>query len=197
MKWFPCEIEGITIATAVKYFDGFIVQSSHRTQVLTDCKSCVDAYNKLLRGQFSSNVRLSTFLSAASRHHVVIRHVAGAANLPSDFASRNPVVCTEFRCQVCAFASSLDDSVVRAVSVSDVLNGKGQLPFTSRKAWLVTQAECRDLRRTKTHLLQGTRPTKKETTIRSIKRYLHKVGVVVVLTEGREPRAAKRTPRER
>ena len=177
LKWFPCEIEGITIAAAVKYFDGFIIQSSHRTQVLTDCKSCVDAYNRLLRGQFSSNVRLSTFLSAASRHHVIIRHIAGAANLPSDFASRNPVVCTEFRCQVCVFANSLDDSVVRAVSVSDVLNGRGQLPFTSRKAWLATQAECRDLRRTKAHLIQGTRPTKKETTIRSIKRYLNKVGL--------------------
>ena len=177
LKWFPCEIEGITIAAAVKYFDGFIIQSAHRTQVLTDCKSCVDAYNKLLRGQFSSNVRLSTFLSAASRHHIVVRHISGTANLPSDFASRNPVICSEFRCQVCIFANSLDDSVVRAVSVSDVISGRGQLPFTSRKAWLATQAECRDLRRTKAHLLQGTRPTKKETTVRSIKRYLNKVGL--------------------
>ena len=53
----------------------------------------------------------------------------------------------------------------------------GQLPFTSRKAWLATQAECRDLRRTKAHLMQGTRPTKKETTVRSVKRYLNKVGL--------------------
>ena len=50
LKWFLWEIEGITIAAAVKLFDGFIVQSRHRTQVLTDSKPCVDAYNKLLRG---------------------------------------------------------------------------------------------------------------------------------------------------
>ena len=177
LKWFPCEIEGIAIAAAVKYFDGYIVQSHHRTQVLTDSKPCVDAYNKLLRGQFSSNVRLSTFLSAACRHHIVIRHIAGAVNLPSDFASRNPVVCTDSKCQVCIFAKSLDESVVRAVSVKDVLEGRGSLPFTSRKAWLATQSECKDLRRTKAHLIQGTRPTKKETNIKPIKRYLNKVGL--------------------
>jgi len=178
LKWFPCEIEGITIAAAVKSFDGFIVQSHHRTQVLTDCKSCVDAYNKLLRGQFSSNVRLSTFLSAACRHHIVIRHIAGAVNLPSDFASRNPVICEDFtKCQVCCFAKELEDSVVRSTSVKDILDGRGSLPFTSRKAWLETQSECKDLRRTKAHLMQGTRPTKKETNIRSVKRYLNKVGL--------------------
>lgn len=177
MKWFPCEIEGITIACAVKFFDGFIVQSKHRTQVLTDSKPCVDAYNKLLRGQFSSNARLSTFLSAACRHHIVIRHIAGAVNLPSDFASRNPVICSEANCQMCIFAKSLDESVVRGVSVRDIIEGKGQLPFTSRKAWLSTQSECRALRRTKAHLIQGTRPTKKETTIKPVKRYLNKVGL--------------------
>lgn len=161
----------------MKCFEGLIVQSHHRTQILTDSKSCVDAYNKLLRGQFSSNVRLSTFLSAASRHHIVIRHIAGAVNLPSDFASRNPVVCGEPRCQVCVFAKDLDESVVRATSVKEVLDGRGSLPFTSRKAWLATQAECKHLRRTKAHLIQGTRPTKKETNIRSVKRYLNKVGL--------------------
>ena len=176
-KWFPCEVEGITIACAVKYFDGFIVQSDNRTQVLTDSKPCVDAYNKLLRGQFSSNARLSTYLSAACRHHIVIRHIAGAVNLPSDFASRNPVRCDENNCQVCIFASSLDDSVVRAASVRDIIDGKGRLPFTSRKAWHETQSECRDLRRTRAHLLQGTRPGKKETKIKPVKRYLNKVSI--------------------
>ena len=185
MKWFSCEIEGITIAAAVKYFDGFIIQSKHRTNVLTDSKPCVEAYQKLLRGQFSSNVRLSTFLSAVSRHHVTIQHLAGAANLSSDFQSRQPMICHQPKCQVCAFANALDESVVRNVSVTDVLDGRMPLPFTSRKAWLSTQSECHDLRRARAQLLQGTRPSKKETTIRSVKRYLNKVdlatdGVIVV-----------------
>ena len=78
---------------------------------------------------------------------------------------------------MCIFARELDESVVRAISVKDILDGRGSLPFTSRKAWLATQSECKDLRRAKAHLIQGTRPTKKETNIRSVKRYLNKVGL--------------------
>ena len=174
-KWLPCEIEGISIAAAVKYFNGFIIQSKHRTQVLTDCKACVEAYQKLQRGQFSSNARLSTFLSAVSRHHVIVQHLSGTSNLPSDFASRNPVICIEPKCQICSFVKSLDESVVRNITVQDVIEGRSSLPFTSRKAWLLTQSECRDLRRARAHLLQGTRPSKKENTIKSVKRYLNKI----------------------
>ena len=185
LKWFPCEIEGITIAAAVKYFDGFITQSRHRTNVLTDSKPCVEAYRKLLRGQFSSNVRLSTFLSSASRHHICIQHLSGAVNLPSDYQSRQPAICHEPKCQICLFAKSLDESVVRNVTVSDVLEGSSPLPFTSRQAWLTTQSECHDLRRTRAQLMQGTRPSRKDTTAKSVKRYLNKVdlahdGLIIV-----------------
>ena len=51
------------------------------------------------------------------------------------------------------------------------------MPYTSRKAWLVTQSECPDLRRVKAQLLQGTRPSKKETKIPNVKRYLNKVTI--------------------
>ena len=78
---------------------------------------------------------------------------------------------------MCLFARSLDDSVVRAVPVRDILDGTGRLPFTSRSAWHATQSECRDLRRTRAHLLQGTRPSKKETRIKSVKRYLSRVSL--------------------
>ena len=186
----PCEIEGISIAAAIKFFDGYIIQSKKRTQVLTDSKPCVEAYEKLFRGQFSTNARLSTFLSAASRHHIVVQHLSGAANLPSDFASRNPYVCTDQKCQICCFVNSLDECVVRNLAVQDVIDGRCNLPFISRKAWLVTQSECRDLRRTRAHLLQGTRPSKKENTIRSVKRYLNKVtiasdGLLIVKCDGK------------
>ena len=176
-KWLPCEIEGISIAAAIKYFNGYIIQSSHTTQVLTDSKPCVEAYQRLLRGQFSSNARLSTFLSSVSRHHVSIQHLSGASNLPSDFASRNPIICNEPKCQICNFTNSIDESVIHNLTIRDVMEGRHQLPFTSRKAWMLTQSECRDLRRTQAHLIQGTRPAKKENTIKSVKRYLNKVDI--------------------
>ena len=72
---------------------------------------------------------------------------------------------------MCAFITRTRDSVVRAVSVHDVLQGNVRLPFTSRPAWLAVQSECPDLRRTHAHLAQGTRPSKKLTNIKDVKRY--------------------------
>ena len=53
------------------------------------------------------------------------------------------------------------------------MSGEVKLPFTSRAAWLATQSECPDLRRTKAHLIQGTRPSRKATNIRDAKRYIN------------------------
>ena len=73
---------------------------------------------------------------------------------------------------MCSFITRTSDSVVRAVSVQDILQGSVRLPFTSRPAWLAVQSECSDLRRTHAHLVQGTRPSKKLTNIKDVKRYL-------------------------
>ena len=114
-NWFPCEIEGLSIAASVKFFSILISQSRHTTQILTDSKPCCEAYQKLCFGEISTNARLSTFLTTVSRHHVTISHLSGAANLPSDFGSRNPVSCSSERCQVCNFVVKLDSIVVRGI----------------------------------------------------------------------------------
>lgn len=62
---------------------------------------------------------------------------------------------------------------MRHITTQDVLSGKLKLPFTSRAAWLSIQNECPDIRRTLAHLWQGTRPSKKITNIRDVKRYLN------------------------
>ena len=170
--WLPCEVEALSIAAATKHFSPYIIQSGLRTCILTDSKPCVQAYEKLCRGEFSASPRVSTFLSVVSRYQVSVRHVSGAAILPADFASRNAPVCEEENCRICAFVKQTSDSVVRQMSVHDVLDGSARLPFTSRPAWLITQSECPDLRRTRAHLKQGTRPSKKLTNIRDVKRYL-------------------------
>ena len=65
------------------------------------------------------------------------------------------------------------DSVVRNTSVSDILDSYANQPFTTRSAWLAMQPECSDLSRTCAHLRQGTRPSRKATNIKDIKRYLN------------------------
>ncbi|KAL2096322.1 hypothetical protein ACEWY4_008470 [Coilia grayii] len=171
-SWLPCQIEALSIAAAVKHFAPFIVQASHKACVLTDSKPCVQAFEKLCRGEFSTSPRVTTFLSTASRFQVLIRHVAGASILPSDFASRNAPDCDSPTCQICSFIHTTSDTVVRHVTASDIMSGRQKMPFTNRTAWLAIQSECSDLRRTCAHLRQGTHPAKKLTNIHDVKRYL-------------------------
>ena len=165
VTWLPCEVEALSIASAIKHFAPYIIQSKFQTCVLTDSKPCIQSFEKLCRGQFSASPRVTTFLSTASRYLISLRHLS--ANLPSDFASRNAPPCDDTRCQICSFIAKAEDSVVRPISVHDVLSGAVTLPFTTRSAWLQTQQECPDIRRAHSHLKQGTRPSKKSTNIKS------------------------------
>ena len=161
--WFPCEVEALSIAAAMKHFSPYLIQSSKKACILTESKPCVQAYEKLYRGEFSASPRVSTFLSVVSRYQASGRHVSGASLLQSDIAGQNAAPCDNETCQVFAFITRSRDSVVRAVSVDDVLQGNFLLPFTRRPAWLAVQSECPDLRRKHAHLAQGTRPSKKLT----------------------------------
>ena len=195
VSWLPCEIEALAIASATKHFSPFIIQSRHKTCILTDSKPCVQAYEKLCRGEFSASPRVTSFLSTVSRFQASIRHIAGTANLPSDHASRNAPPCSEPMCQICSFVAQTEDSVVRELSVTDILKGNARLPFTSRTAWKSIQAECKDLRRTRAHLQQGTRPSKKQTDIKDIKRYLNVASISrdgILVVQRCDPLAPKR-----
>ncbi|MCG7866391.1 MAG: hypothetical protein JAY74_08440, partial [Candidatus Thiodiazotropha taylori] len=99
-----------------------------------------------------------------------VRHLNGSANVPSDFASRNAPESNAPRCQICNFIVQTEDSVVR--SVQELVDNMVRLPFTTRSSWLDIQSECDDLRRTHAHLKQCTRPSKKVTNVKDVKRYL-------------------------
>ena len=118
--WLPCEVEALSIRT--KHFSPYIVQSSKNTCVLTDSKPCVQAYEKLYRGEFYASPRVSTFLSVVSWYQASVRHVSGSAILQSDFASRNTPPCEEESCQVCSSIMHTKESVVQMSSVQDVLD---------------------------------------------------------------------------
>jgi hypothetical protein len=177
VTWLPCEVEALCIGAAIRHFAPYSIQSVLPTQVLTDSRPCVQAYQRLCRGEFSNSARVTTFLSMLSRYQARLSHISGVANLASDFASRNPIECTHVSCQVCQFIHEAQDEVVRSLAVKDVTDGLVSMPFTSRPAWKATQLECSDLRRVHSHLTQGTRPTKKMTSIPDVKKYLKSVTV--------------------
>ena len=172
LTWIPCEIEALAIGVAIKHFSPDIVQSQHKTIILTEGKPCVQAFEMLHRGEFSASPRVLTFLSTASRYQISMRHISGAANIQSDFSSRNALVCTEMTCPICSCVREKEDATVRQINLQGILQGNVRLPFTSRHACLGVQQECSDLRRTHSLLRQGTRPSKKLTNITDVKRYL-------------------------
>ena len=90
----------------------------------------------------------------------------------SDYASRNPVECNKQECQVCQFVVNTAESVVRACTVKDVLDSTTPVPFSSRSGWYELQLSDSALRRTSAHLKQGTKPSRKTTGMRDVKRYL-------------------------
>ena len=145
INWLPCEVEALAIAAAVKHFAPYIIQSTVQTCVLTDSKPCVQAFQKLCRGEFSNSPRVSTYLSTASHFQVDIRHLAGNANVPSDFSSRNAPDCDNPNCQICSFIQQAECAVVSTVSVQDIVAGNSRLPVANRATWISAQRDCPDL----------------------------------------------------
>jgi len=80
--------------------------------------------------------------------------------------------CDTQMCQVCQFIFEISDCAIRSVTVTDILSGKHPMPFTSRASWKKSQQDCPSQRRVFAHLSQGMRPTKKNTKIKDIKRYI-------------------------
>lgn len=171
-KWQPCEHEALAITAGIKHFSPYIRESKHPLQALTDSKPCVQAFQKLCKGQFSASSRISTFLSCLSEHHVSLCHIKGIANTSSDYGSRNPQTCPDSSCQICKFVHETASSVVASVAVSDVLSGQTPMPFLNHVAWKTAQHDCKDLRRTYAHLSNGTRPSRKTKNLKDVRRYL-------------------------
>lgn len=176
-SWCPCEIEALSIASSVKHFGPFIRQSPHTSQILTDNRPCVQAWSKMIRGEFSASARVATFMSVLSDYKVDVQHIKGSDNLPSDFQSRNPPECHSPSCQICKFVAECCDISVRTVSAEQILSGTHAMPFFNRPAIKQLQMDCPDLRRVHAHLSQGTRPTSKKKKQTAVKRYLQKATI--------------------
>ena len=169
--WLACELEALGIAAGVKHFGPYIVQSSQVTDVLTDSKPCVQAYEKLGKGAFSVSSRVTTFLSTISRFSVRLAHIPGSMNIVSDYGSRHALPC-EGECQICKFVSDLEVSVVKDISVTDILSGHCSIPFTTRSSWLQLQRNCSDLKHVYHLLRDGRVPSKKRKGLTDVRRYL-------------------------
>jgi hypothetical protein len=175
-NWLPCELEALAIATALKHYKPYFIQSTESAFLLTDSKPCVEAIAKLRRGEFSNSPRVSSFLSMVSQFPgLTVMHLSGKDNIPTDFASRHSLECTDTHCQVCSFVElAVTEPVINALIQDTLLE---EPMYTSHSAWYNIQHECPSLRRVYAHLRQGTRPSKKDTKSRDVKSYLNHVTI--------------------
>ena len=74
VNWLPCEIKALAISASINHWSPYILESTNTVQILSDSWPCVQAYDRLCRGQFSSSAHVSTFLSALSRYKVSLQH---------------------------------------------------------------------------------------------------------------------------
>ena len=173
VNWLPCEIKALGIAAAVKHFSPFIIQSQHHACILTDSKPCVQAINKLRRGEFSPAHALRRFylssVGTKRTYNILPSQLTYRQISPVGMHQNATIRSAKF---VASFISNTEDSLVRSTSAQDIRN-QSPIPFATRSSWLQIQSECPDLRRTCAHLKQGTRPSKKLTNIKDVKRYLN------------------------
>ena len=169
-RWLPCELEALAIAAAVRHWAPYIVQSDHQVHLLTDSKPCVQAREKLHKGQFSASPRVLTFLNLLCQYRTPLIHLAGDVIFPSDFASRHPVECREPACQICGFANSVVETVVTRASAT--AQPEPHRLYTNHATWLQLQDDCKDVRRARANLRSGIPLGKKLIHIRDVKRYI-------------------------
>lgn len=142
MTWLPCEIQALAIATAIKHIIKHVpvIQSSHLMVVLTVSSLCVHANEKLERQEFSTSSRATTFLSTVSHYFVYVLLIAGVRIFLLTLETEtHESASKESSCQNCMCLLELENSIVRSISVSEVLNGSVRMPLTSSAAWQATQ----------------------------------------------------------
>ena len=176
-RWYPCEIEALSIASSIHHFGPYLRESLQTTQILTDNKPCIQAYGKMTRGEFSTSARVASYMSTLAEYNVDVKHISGCHNLPSDFQSRNPPSCESSCCQICRFVEESEDAVVKSITVEEIMSGHVRVPYDNRAVWKKLQMECQDLSKVYNHLRNGTRPTNKRTKITTVKRYLQSVSI--------------------
>ena len=174
-RWPPCEGEAWIIRVGIENHSPWIWDSGEKCEVATDNMPCVLTYRRLIRGDFSSSVRVAYYLSAIAQVPCYVVHKPGL-NHPGDFDSRNPVPCDlpAGKCHVCSFAFQESGPsaqellyhphppiVGAALTVADIDSGELSIPFTQTSGWKNIQEADPTLSKLKLHIGGGTIPVRR------------------------------------
>ena len=178
-RWLPCEAECLAVKLVLDHFSPVIRESQNPITHYCDNLPTVMAYKRLKQGKFSASARIAAFLTTVNSFDVNIVHKAGKDLLLTDFISRHPTKCSSKRCQVCEYVQEqvfIGEAVVKAVTVSDIINGKYQMPYAQPAAWATLQQKDPVLRKLSNLIHSGQKPEAKRmngnnTVIKSLYNY--------------------------
>ena len=161
-RWLACECEALAIKRVLLHFDPEIRNSDHITTHLTDNMPCVLAWRKMTLGKFSSNARITTYLTALASSPVRIEHRPGSSLDIADYASRHPNKCTNKKCTICSFAN--EDKVI-GDNLADirVVTEEKEAPFLQTKTWVDIQKNDPTHAKLASLIRDGQAPERKKT----------------------------------
>ena len=168
-NWYPCEGEALATKLVVKHFSPYLRENISKTTHHTDNMPTVQAWKRSKTGAFSTSARISSFLSGLSALNIELIYTPGKDMKSSDYNSRHPTDCKGKRCQICNFAFEMEmlgDNVipmVGKVTVEDIEQGKINMPYTQRAAWLKVQMQDKTHQQLSWLIETSQTPEKKKT----------------------------------
>ena len=116
----------------------------------------------MTQGKFSSNQRITTFLSTLSTLPVRIEHRPGSSLNAADYASRHPVSCAHSNCTICKFTKEDQEAGDQLAEVRAVSAGQGA-PFLQTSTWLDIQKNDPTHEKLSALIRNGQAPERKRT----------------------------------
>ena len=182
-RWTPCEKECLAIKLLVQHFQPFIRENKNKTTVLTDNIVSVHAWNAIKLGKVSSSSRVASFISTMCENNIDIQHYPGTSTKVADFNSRNPMSCTQPKCQTCSFIAQeirYHESYIR-FNQTDNPN----VLLTTRSTWLDLQKNDSTLAQLFRLIKTGLAPEKKcRNKNLKLLHNLYKRGIIFISSDG-------------
>ena len=69
--WQPCEIEGLSVATAINAEYNLLCESKHPILILADSRPVADAIKNIREGKFSSSSRMNRLLTNVNKLPII------------------------------------------------------------------------------------------------------------------------------
>ena len=165
-RWQPCEGESLGVRLVAEHFRPVLRESNNTVIIHCDNLPTCQAWQRSKQGHFSNSSKVSAFLLTLSSLNVELVHKSGRTMSYSDYASRNPVQCCVDKCQICKFTADMNAAaqhLVRNIHVSDIQNGKVNMPLNQREAWRLAQSRDNVLSQLLKLISTGQLPDKKKT----------------------------------